>query len=186
MFTILFFCILTICFIFINNKISESSLKFLRTLSILDGFIYFFYMGFCVGCLLMVFQDISLPLVFKHPIWFKGLLLFTSFKLITLKTNINGMINPQNKIRLEVINNLEQQEQILKEIEENERKIKEIKEKQKKVLKEFKEELYKLDESDYTDEEMEEKIKIITDKYDKLFKECKINKNDNNKRGEIQ
>ena len=188
MYTILFFCALTIVFIFINHKISESSLDFLRTLSFLHGFIYFLYMGFCLGCLLMVFQEISLPLVFEHPIWFKALLIFTSLKLISLKTNIASMINPNNQTRLELIHNLEQQEQIIKEIEENEKRIQEIKEKQKKVLQDFKNELYKLDGENYTDEEMEEKIKMITDKYDKLFRECKLdnNKNDDNKKGEIQ
>lgn len=188
MYTILFFCVLTIIFIFINHKISESSLNFLKTLSILDGFIYFFYMGFCLGCLLLIFQDISLPLVFEHPIWFKILLIFTSFKLFSLKTNIKCILNPNNKTRLEVLDNLRKQDEILKEIEKNEQRIQEIKNKQKKILQEFKEELYQIDEEDCSEEEREVKIKFIIDKYDKLFRESKIDNNndDSNKKGEAQ
>lgn len=171
--SILIFILITILFLIINSKISKKSLFFLRTLSVIDGIAYFLYMFFCFGCFLIVFQEIKIPILCEHPIWFKLLLCFTSFKLTSLKLNIQSITQPNNKTRLDLVENLNKQDEILKEIEEKERKFNEIKIKQKQILKDFKSELFELENGEYSEEELQEKIKNLTDKYDKLFNECR-------------
>lgn len=171
--SILIFCLITILFLLINNKISKISIKFLRTLSILDGIAYFLYMLFCFGCFLIIFQEIKIPILYEHPIWFKLLLFLTSLKLLYLTINIQSIKQPNNQIRLNLIENLEKQDKVLKEIEEKKRKINKLKKKQQQILKDFKLELFELENSDYSEKELQEKIKNLTDKYDKLFNECR-------------
>lgn len=168
---------LTILFLIINNQISKSDLQFLKTLNIEDGIVYFLYMLFCFICFLFLFQEIKLPIIYEYSIWFKILLGITSFKLTSLIFCIQNIKNPNNVNRLDMLQNIEEQNAIIDKMKENERKVGEIRTKQKKILKNFKSELLELENSDCSEEELQEKIKLLTNKYDKLFEDVKNNVN---------
>ena len=171
--SILLFILITILFLIINNAISKRSLEFMISLSILDGISYFLYMLFSLGCLILCFQTIKLPILYEHPIWFKILLGFTSFKLFSLKFNFQCIKNPNNKTRLELIENLEKEDAILEEIKIKEDNVKKLKEKQQDILKNFYKELNELEKQNYSEEELQTKISLLTQKYDKLFEEAR-------------
>lgn len=171
--SILLFIVITLLFLLINKLISQNNLNFIRTLSILDGISYFLYMLFCLGCLILVFQTIKLPILYKHPIWFKLLLSFTSLKLLSLKFSFECIKNHNNKARIELIHNLDKEDKILNEIKIKEDKIKKLKEKQQLILKDFYKELDELEKQNYSEEELQTKISLLTQKYDKLFEEAR-------------
>ena len=172
----LFFIILL--FLIINKKITNSSFNFIRHLNFLSGIEYFLYMIFSIGCLILSIQkEYNIPILYEYDFIVRILFIYTACKLFSLKNIFLCIKNPNNQYRLQVLENLSKEEQILANIEKEKENIQIIKEKQKKVLKEFNIELKELEKNSKfdTEEELAKKIDSLTTKYNKLLEDCKKN-----------